>query len=156
MAFMNPVLDEWLSLLAAVGIRDAALLSENHDPRHFGDADVRLERGPMLLRLLRRRGEDFLEVASASLPEESFAWEDVCIAFGWRTIDEVLGWTSPLPISEVLSEVARRENELMTAFKPEHAVSTRDAISEAARRRGDAFLKKLSRLADEYDKDQKR
>jgi hypothetical protein len=145
----NSVVDEWVRVLANVGIREASLLSERYGPDHFGDGEARFRWGSIVVRLVRERGEDFVELESIYSPDQSFRWEDVSIAFGWCTVDEVVARGYPVPTSDVLAEIVRREPALHTALDAEHFGSTREAVASAAAKRENAFLGKLQRLADE-------
>ena len=140
-------------MLAAVGISEAELLSERYNPEHFGDgeASFRLS-GSIVLRLVRERGEDFVDIAPGSAPGESFRWDDLCIALGWRKVEDVVGRTRPIPIEEELAEILARASDLDTALAVGRLASTREAAREAGEQRERAFLDKLQRLADAHDR----
>ncbi len=149
----NPLLTNWTRILAAVGISESELLSERYDPEHFGDgeASFRLS-GSIIVRLVRERGEDFVEIAARSAPGERFRWDDLCVALGWRKVEDVVGRTRPIPVEQELAEVVARASELETAVAVRRLPSTRKAVGEAGEQRERAFLEKLQRLADAHDR----
>lgn len=149
----NPLLTNWSRMLAAVGISEAELLSERYSAENFGDgeASFRLS-GSIVLRLVRERGEDFVDIAPGSAPGESIRWDDLCVALGWRKVEDVIGRTRPVPIEEVLAEVVARASDLDAALAVGRLASTRKAVREAGEQRERAFLKKLQRLAEAHDR----
>ena len=148
----NPLLVKWTRMLAAAGISEANLLSERYDPEHFGDGEAIFQlSGAIVLRLVRDRGEDFVDIAPHSAPDERFRWDDVCIALGWRKVENVVGRTHPVPMQEELAEVVAHASDLELALGGERLPSTRKVVRTAAQQRERAFLGKLQRLADAHD-----
>jgi hypothetical protein len=140
-------------MLAAVGISESELLSERYNPEHFGDGEASFGlSGSIILRLVRERGEDFVDIAPRSAPGESFRWDDLCVALGWCKVEDVVGRTRPIPTDEVLAEVVERASDLDEALAVGRLPSTRKAVKEAGEERERAFLEKLQRLADAHDR----
>lgn len=148
----NPLLAMWTRMLATAGISEANLLSERYDPEHFGDGEASFQLlGAIVLRLVRDRGEDFVDIAPGSAPDERFRWDDVCIALGWRKIEDVVRRTHPAPMQEELAEVVSHASDLESALGVGRLPLTRKLVRTAAQQRERAFLEKLQRLADAHD-----
>jgi len=74
-------------------------------------------------------------------------FDDVEIAFGWKTIDQVLSKREPEDLGEVLSRLASRLSELHGAFLDHPVAATICRIERAAQDRGRAFVDRLRALA---------
>jgi len=148
----NPLVVYWARTLSAAGIGEASLLSERFDPDHFGDGEASFRLGSIILRLVRDRGEDSVEIAPTCAPHEYFRLDDIFVALGWREVKDVLARTSPVPLEEELKEVVRRAEDLEVSLGAKRLPLTREAVREASERRERAFLDELQRLADNCDK----
>lgn len=81
--------------IEAVGIEGAELVRETLDPGSFGDGEVVFRVGPLLLRFIRDRGQDFMDLGSTMDPERFHQFDDVEIAMSWRSVEVVLGKSEP-------------------------------------------------------------
>jgi hypothetical protein len=70
------------------------------DVKHFGDAEAVFRVGTLLLRLVRDRGQEFMDLATIAAPDKFYQFDDVEIAMGWKTIDEVLAKRELEPLTE--------------------------------------------------------
>ena len=61
----NKLLNSAREAIESVGIEGVELEREHFDPQNFGNGEVVFRLGPLLLRFIRDRGQDFLDVASA-------------------------------------------------------------------------------------------
>ena len=77
-------------------------------------------------------------------PERFHQFDDVEIAMGFKTIDQVLAKREPENLTEVLARVSRHLKELDEAFSPERERLTRARIERAARDRGHSFHEQSS------------
>jgi len=109
----------------------------------LGDGEVLARLDPLLLRLVRDRGQEFLDVAAASSPDQFHQFDDLEIALGWRSLADVLAKTEPEPLHVVLERLRSKLPELKDAFEGERAAGTGKRIEEAARRRGEAFAARV-------------
>ena len=131
--------------LEQAGVTGAELMSAEPESRAFGDTSATFRLGRLLLRFVRDRGEEFLDVGSADDPDVMFQYDDVEIAMGWRPVDEVLEKRAPEPIERVLQRVAMQVPQLQSAFSPERAADTIDRVRRAELSRGEALATRLQR-----------
>jgi hypothetical protein len=119
------------------------LLSASKPASAFGDCEVIVRLDPILLRLVRDRGQEFLHVAPALVPGRFHQFDDLEIAWGWRSVEQVLGKREPEPISAVLGRLRANIDEIKAAFELDRAPATMKRIEEAMRKRGEAFAARL-------------
>lgn len=136
-------------LLAVIGLPCNDVIHEAQRLDHFGDGEVVFEVGPLHLRFLRERGQDFLDVSPASAPGEYHPFGDVELAMGWKTVDEVWMRSEPEPLPEILQRLRRHYQQLQEAFSGTQVHATLAKLDFASRRRGAAFVDHLRRLAEE-------
>jgi acetolactate synthase regulatory subunit len=130
--------------LAAAGLGGAELLSVRPESPGFGDCAATFRLGHVLLRVVRDRGESFVDLAAASHPDRFSQYDDIEIAMGWRSVEEVLARKQPEKLERVLERIRARLTELNAAFSAAEALLTEARVREAAKVRGDAFISKLS------------
>jgi hypothetical protein len=111
------------------------------DDRIDGHLDARVD--PLVVRFVRERGQDWVEVAPAGTPVPAFySFHDLEIAFGWRTVEDVLGLNDVEPLEDVLRRVVQHWDELRTNLAhPGSAGWAR--VAHAASSRGEAFAARL-------------
>ncbi len=97
----------------------------------------------LLIRFIRDRGEDFLDVAGIHRPDEFFQSDVLEIAFGWRTIDDTLRKRTPGPVSDILGRLRDHMDELVTAFDRNHLAATLDKLSHAQSSKAEALAARL-------------
>lgn len=129
--------------LREAGLGDAEPVSAAPDSPAFGDTAAVFRLGPLLLRFTRERGQEFVDLASQSEPETFHQFDDVDIAMGWRSVDEVLAKRGPEPIVAVLQRVKTNFAVLREAFSGDRERLTRARVERAARDRGQAFTARL-------------
>ena len=129
--------------MAAAGLGRAKTVSASPGGQPFGDAAIVFDIDGLLFRLVRDRGQAFLDLAVASAPTEFHQFDDVEIAMGWRSIAEVLAKREPEEVVAVLSWVSARFNELKNAFSAERVAPTKKRVEQAAQDRGKAFTDRL-------------
>lgn len=140
---MGSLTDSVVDKLKAAGLADLELVSSSSEAAGFGDAEAIFEAGSMLLRFVRDRGQEFLDIASVATPTKFFQFGDVEIAMGWKTIDEVLAKQDPEPLEAVLARLAAHFAELNSAFSGERERLTGARVEHAARDRGQVFVDRL-------------
>jgi len=131
------------SRLNEVGLGDAEFVSATPESAAFGDAVAVFRIGPLLLRFTCERGQEFVDVASQLEPETFYQFDDVDIAMGWRSVDEVLAKREPEPIGAVLQRVKANFVILGDAFSGDRERLTRARVERATRERGQAFTARL-------------
>lgn len=109
----------------------------------FGDGEVIMRVDPFLLRLVRDRGQEFLDVGAESFPDKFYPFHDVEVAMGWRSLEDVLATTEPESVSSILAKFRARLDELRPAFEGDRAILTIRRIEDAMRKRGEAFAARL-------------
>jgi hypothetical protein len=145
----NALLSTWSAALGSAGITSADLLSDaTQSEQETGGGEANFSWGSLILRLVRDRGQDFVNVASAADAEPFFRLDDLGVAQGWRSIESVLARQGPIALVDELREIARHRTELENALAPRHLAATRVAVADACKRREQAFLEKLKRLAE--------
>jgi len=110
----NPLTKRARQELKTAGLT-ATLLREEYYADLFGNALVEFGIGNIILRFVRDRSYDMVLLASRLVPDRSFAFADIEVGMGWKSVDESLR-TESASISYVLSEVAKHLEELDNAF----------------------------------------
>ena len=134
-----------LRSLEQAGLTGAELVSAEPESPAFGDTSATFRLGWLLLRFVRDRGEEFLDIGSAGDPDAWFQYDDVEIAMGWQSVDEVLGKRAPEPIARVLERVAGQFPQLESAFSPDRVADTITLVHRAEARRSEALAARLRR-----------
>lgn len=125
------------------GLEGATPVSVEPESGAFGDAMATFMLGHLLLRVVRDRGEEFLDIGLVEEPGNFFQYDDVEVAMGWRSLEEVLSKRAPESLENVLERLAGRLAELQAAFAPKCVESTRERIRAAEKERGEAFVARL-------------
>ena len=139
----NNLLNNAREAIESVGIEGVELVRESFDPQNFGNGEVVFRLGPLLLRFIRDRGQDFLDVASAIAPDHFHQFDDVEIGMGWKSVEEVLAKSEPEPLADMLRRMRKRLGELELVMSGNQERFTRDRIERAAEHRGAGFVKRL-------------
>lgn len=134
-----------LRRMVEAGLTGAELVSAQPESAAFGDTSATFRLNGLLMRVVRDRGEEFLDLGSADEPAALFQYDDVEIAMGWRSIDEVLSKQSPEALDRVFHRMANKLPELQAAFSTALIGSTRAYIRRAECERGEAFKQRLCR-----------
>src|SRR5688572_17876206 len=118
---MNPqsmplIVEEIQNALAEAGLSDAQFVSALPQSAAFGDTAAVFRVGPLLLRFTTERGQAFIDLASLGEPTTFHQLDDVDVAMGWRSTDEVLAKREPEPIHAVLRRVSENFGALCDAF----------------------------------------
>jgi hypothetical protein len=139
---VNPLVQDAVNRLRTAGFRDFELVREIYDEKHFGNAEAVFRVGRLFVRFWRDRGQDFLDLSSA--PDETFyLFDDVDIAMGWKSVDDVLGKLEPEDTASVLHRFFQKFAQLEHAFSGHQSHLTRALVEKAAKERGDAFVARL-------------
>ena len=135
--------EEIQEALAQSGLSEAQLVSTTPETAAFADTAAVFRVGPLLLRFTRERGQAFVDLASQAEPATFHQFDDVDVAMGWRSTDEVLAKREPEPIQSVLLRVSTHFDALSAAFSGDQERLTRARAQKAARERGEAFTARL-------------
>ena len=122
-------------LAAAASIEPVEVVSYE-ERSQFGDGEVVLCVNGILLKIVRDRGQEFLDVASICCPEKFYQFDDVEIAMGWRAIEDVLAKTEPEPLEQVLERLGTVIAELREKLSGDQERFTRARLEHATKERG--------------------
>jgi hypothetical protein len=139
--------DKVCRLLEGVGLPARNVVFERYDPDAFGNGEVIVDADAMRLRFIRERGQDFLEIGPSE-GDENFLFDDVELAMGWKTHEEVFSRLEPEPLSRVVEKLSAHWLELANAFLPPAQAETVNCIRSASGRRGEAYVAHLRELAE--------
>jgi hypothetical protein len=129
--------------LEQAGIGDADLVLSEPESMAFGDTAAVFRIAPLLLRFVRDRGQQFVELAAEAEPGRFHYFEDVSIGMGWRSVDDVMAM--PEPIDAILRRVRTNRDYLNDALSGNQARLTRARIEKAARDRGEFTVRLLGK-----------
>jgi hypothetical protein len=129
--------------LQAADIHGAVLVKSTPESSNFGDTGVIFRVGPLLLRFVRERGQEFVDVSTISMPQKFHQLVDVEVAMGWRSIDQVLARREPEPLDQILIRLKGHLQELGDALSNEHQDTTRASIESSAKERSRIFIEKI-------------
>jgi hypothetical protein len=135
--------DNIASRLADVGLAGATLVSSSPSAQSFGDGEAVFRLDGLLLRFVRDRRQAFVDIASSAAPTEFHQYDDIEIAMGWKTIDQVLAKRVPEDLGLVLERLRTNLDVLGNAFSSDRERFTRARVERAARERGRAFADRL-------------
>jgi hypothetical protein len=131
--------------LREAGFEDTELVMAAPVSDAFGDTTAIFRIGLFLLRFTRDHDQEFVDLATQSAPETFYQFNDVDIAMGWRSINQVLAMREPEPIGAVLQRLNAYSTLLREAFSGGREQFTRARIERAARERREAFIARLQR-----------
>lgn len=138
-----PFVEEIQDALAEAGLSDAQFVFGSPEATALGDTVAVFHIGPLLLRFTRERGQAFIDLASQAEPTVFHQFDDVDVAMGWRSTDEVLAKREPEPIHAVLRRVSENLGALCDAFAGNQERLTRARLEKAKSERGQAFVARL-------------
>lgn len=129
--------------MADAGLTGATVVSAEPESGAFGDAIATLRVEGLLMRVVRDRGEEFLDIGCSEDPGTFFQYDDVEVALGWRTVEDLVSRQTPEPLDAVLERVGRRLPDLQAALSPGHAGRTLELVRAVEKERGEAFVARL-------------
>lgn len=135
----NPLVKEATKRLAEFGIKEPVLLRQRYDAESFGNAEAVFQIGGLIVRFVRDRSQDFVDLASVSNPEKFYQFDDMHIAMGWKSVDEIVGKQRPEPLHEVVGRLSQNLDEVEAAF------SSSARLDRAATARREAFMARHGR-----------
>lgn len=135
------LLEQVQESLATIGFFNAQIVQRPNDIA--GDGVVIFRIGSLLLRFVRDRGQDFLDIASMVEPTIFHQFDDIEIAMGWRSVEDILAKQEPESLSAVLEKIEEKFSDLNAAMSGERERFTRAQIERAAKQRGEAFVESL-------------
>lgn len=110
-----------------------------------GDGEVVLVIQPLLIRVLRERSRNLVYVAPERRPGAFHLYYDLEIAFGLRSMEDVLALDDPDPLEDVFSKLKTLMNGNPSAFSEPGLEFTFRRIESAAKRRKDIYVDRLRR-----------
>lgn len=140
---------EWIgALMAEAGLR-GSLVSARQNDRYFGDAEVIYQVGSLLLRFVRDRGQNFLDIASANAPEEFHQFRDIETVMGWKAEVQNPAKESLEDIAKVVARLGALIPTLECAFDEQHSGAT---VAKIARVR-DESMQRLFEMTSSNEPD---
>lgn len=140
----NPLVREATARMQESGIVDAEILRERYDPQHFGNAEAIFQIGVLVVRFVRDRGQDFVDLGSIRTPGKFYQFDDVDVAMGWQAPHDVVDKRRPEPLSSIMERLVRHRAELEHAFSAEHENLMRSQIEKAASARAKVLFGRSS------------
>ena len=134
---------EWIGAYLTEAGLHGALIAERQDDRNFGNAETIYQVGGLLLRFLRDRGQDFLDIAPAAEPEQFYHFEDVEAAMNWVAAKANLAPEGPEEISKVIARMSARVPSLESAFDAQNGSATKAKIASVSAVRGAAARRRF-------------
>src|ERR1700748_3515584 len=131
--------------LSEAGFKDAELVTAAPVSSAFGNTAAIFRIGPLLLRFTRDRSQEFIDLAAQSAPEMFYQVDDVDVAMGWRSVDQVLPMREPEPIGAVLQRLHAHSTLMYEAFSGDRAHFTAARIERAPNECKEAFVAGLQR-----------
>jgi len=130
--------------LRKAGLADATPVHAGPEHReHFGDAEAIFRLGPLVLRFVRDRGQEFMDVASVSTPGQFHQFDDIALDHGWTTLPEILAASTPDRLDDVLLRLKGHLAEVNRAFGETEYQTTNARLAAIAKERGGAFEKRI-------------
>ena len=139
-------------LLAGVGLPHEDVIHEALPPEHFGDGEVVFRIGPLLVRFVRERGENFVDVGPSSTPGEFHRYGEVELAMGWKTAEQAWSRSEPEPLPAIMERLRNRYEQLAEAYWSANARDTLAKLDDARDLRAARVLFHLRRLVAEAEK----
>jgi hypothetical protein len=127
-------------MLRAKGIRSARLLSE--DKSELGEMAI-FEANNLLLRFVRDRSQEFLDIGMRAHPTEFHQFDDVAVALGWTSVDCILAKQEPESLDSVLDQLASHFDRVQRELTGTFSELTRARIQRANYDRAAALEKRL-------------
>lgn len=109
-----------------------------------GNEAVVGELGPILVRFVRDRGQDWLELGPSNAePRRFYSFQDVQVALGWKSCEEVLAMKEVEPLGQILQRITSGWLEITKVFSGEAGALGWKRVEKVARERGEAFAARL-------------
>ena len=119
-------------------------LARTLGPDDLGNCHVTGRVGSLCLRFVRDRGQDWLEIGPTdAIPPRFYSFQDAQIAFGWKSIEEVLDMRDVEPLGDVLKLLANRLAEIARALGDCSSSRVWKQVEKAADARAGAFAARL-------------
>jgi hypothetical protein len=122
---------------------DADLIDATRASGPYGDSEAVFKLHSVLIRFVRDRRQEFVDVAAVGFPERFFQFDDLAIMMGWTSIPDVLAKTKPDEIDVILECIHAHNNEVQRAFSPDQWTKTRSQLEEVENQRGHEFVRRL-------------
>lgn len=141
---LTPFARHVISKAQAAGLSDFEFVASTAESNSFGDSEAILRIGPLHLRFIRDRGQEYMDVAFSETPDHFYMFEDLETAMGWRGVSEVFGRHVPKELDRALGCLAEHFSELCAASSGPPAKLTIARVERAERTREAAFLRSLA------------
>lgn len=126
------------ALFISAPFGNVEVLHPSYDPASFGNAVALVRADGLLFRLVRERGEEFVEVTGPAF----YPSDDVEEGLGWKaTAAEVV--TAPEPVAAVLGRLSIHRADLVQALQPERVPFTISQLERAREARRSRMVARL-------------
>jgi hypothetical protein len=139
-------------LLAGAGLPHDDLVNEALPSELFGDGEVVFRVGPLHVRFVRERGQDYVDVGPASSPGDYRRFGDIEVAMGWKGPGQAWSRSDPEPLPAILERLRNHYEELAEAYWSANAHDTLTKLSDIKQLRAARILFHLRRLVAEAEK----
>ena len=142
----SSLMSTWHAALAAAGITDVTVEYDDTDSgAPFADGEARFRWGMLVLRLVRDRGQHFVDLVTPEPTPGYLSLDDVGIAEGWRVLEDVNAREAPIPLADDLREIAQRREDLEAVLAPQRWLPAKVKFEAARQQRERALVEKLER-----------
>lgn len=131
-----------VAALLSSGVKVHDVITERVDSGNFDNAEAVIRSDSLLLRVVRDRGQMFIDVAPGIAPDRFYQLPDIEVALGRTTIDKVLDQRAVAEFGDTLDRLRAVVPTLVDALSRDPG-GTVLALGEAERRRAEAFTQRL-------------
>ena len=146
----NPLVEKTRRLLMENGMASAKLIHELYDSRNFGNALATYRLGDLVMKFVRDRDDETVEIGSVGEPGRLYGFEHLAVFRGWIDIEEALKiydvdvdqdeWSGPLfELDEALDLIGRDLHNLQELFSGSSLGSTLGSLADIDGRFWDAL-----------------
>lgn len=110
---------------------------------NVGYSEVVFRLHSILVRFVRDRGQEFVDVAFASSPHHFYQFDAIAIAMGLTTVDALVARAEPLELDHVVNQLGQHIRVLEEASSGGNESAMRSRFDQAEKARGDAVMQRL-------------
>ena len=136
----NEIANNWAVQMQDAGVENAELLAASSFPENFGNAVASFKIGRMIVRIVRDRDQDLVDVAFTPQFEKFYPIEDIEAAMGWADLDEIISRVQSEKISSIFTRLGDRLAQLSEKMDGAREYFIRGKFEKAAKRRQVATL----------------
>jgi hypothetical protein len=147
---MSSFVESIQTRLSEAGLGEAELVSATPESPGWGHTEAVFRIEPFLLRFVLDHKLEFVDLASEAEPETFLLLDDVAVAMGWWSLEDIIARSEPEPIGAILQRVKSNFTVLVEAFSAGRESLTRARIKRVNEERTNALFD--GRFAKKYNK----